>query len=164
MAGLSLIAKEDNTLEILKETDFFSALGNVNAIDDEIIIKGRHYVFSSLNFLADGKGFLSFEAKEPIQKFDCVTIDGFKASSSNTANREKVIGLSLENTNAGFAGKVLENGTISNPLWNWNTGDVLFLNGTILSKIAPSIGFRQIIAKAVNTTTILIHLSETILL
>jgi hypothetical protein len=121
MAMLSLISKETSSLEFLREIDLFSALGNVNSIDDEIIIKGRHYVFSSLSYQVEAALYIPFEAREPIEKFDMVTLSGTKASSLNLGHREKVMGMSLEKNQYRFFRESLSTGNHRKPFMELDT-------------------------------------------
>lgn len=97
-------------------------------------------------------------------EFSIVTVDGKIADSNNIAAVGRVAGVSMAAFLTGFPSDIVFHGLIDNPLWNWNEGDVLFLNGTSLSTTQPSSGFSQIIGTAKSPTKVLINLEEPILL
>lgn len=99
---------------------------------------------------------------ENIIAFECVNSDGSKADSSLILKRNKLAGIAIAPINNGFSGKVKQIGTITNPVWNFIKGDIIFLNGTILSASPPSTGFSQMIGKAVNNNTIEILINQAI--
>ena len=102
---------------------------------------------------------------ESVLAFAVITSNGKKADSSNIAHINKVCGIIIENTNAGFTGTFIRNGSeVTNPAWTWTSGAVIYLNGTTLSTVAPTSGFSQRIGTAKTATTLLIELSETVLL
>jgi hypothetical protein len=55
-------------------------------------------------------------------------------------------------------------GDITNPGWAWTSGDIIFLNGTSLSTVAPSSGFVQRIGIAKTSQTIVVGLGDPVLL
>jgi hypothetical protein len=105
-----------------------------------------------------------YVATEDITAFDLVTVNGAKADSNNLTHRNKVLGMSTTTTLTGFTGNCVTYGEVINPAWTWVIGDILYLNGLVLSTTPPIIGFSQEIAKALTPTIILIDLNEAILI
>lgn len=99
---------------------------------------------------------------ENIAAFEVVNADGSLADSSIVNKRDKVIGIALQAIANGFSGDYQSDGPITNPLWNFVKGDVLFLNGNTISNIAPTSGFSQMIGKAINNNTINININQAI--
>lgn len=109
-------------------------------------------------------GAVTITAAEDIPAFAVVLSTGRVANSDNPSQGfGKVIGIAPAPIANGFSGEVLQAGEIQNPGWTWNIGDVLFLNGTVISAIAPASGFGQGIGTAKNSTTIIIDLREPVL-
>lgn len=102
-------------------------------------------------------------AKEFIPAFSVVTDTGYIADSANVAHRNIIFGVSIADIKAGFAGIVVELGRVVNPAWNWQPGDILYLNGTNISIVCPSTGFRVILGQAQGQMTIKVEISESIL-
>lgn len=101
-------------------------------------------------------------ATENIAAFQVATIKGKNADSADTLHMGNIAGVMLGAVASGFAGQAVAEGQIKNSAWTWNTGDVLFLNGEALSKVAPVTGFRVVIGYAVTTDTIYVDISECI--
>jgi len=108
---------------------------------------------------------VSIVATENIPAFGPVTSQGKKADSANpSASFGRVIGLATAAILSGFSGQVIEAGEITNPAWAWTIGDPIFLSGTGLSNAPPASGFVQQIGTAKGTTTIVVDLSDPVLL
>jgi hypothetical protein len=103
-------------------------------------------------------------ATEDIPAFLPVTSTGKMANSANNAHRGKVVGLNTESVMSGFVAQVQESGEIVNPLWSWTNGDLIFINGTNLSTSAPTTGWSQSIGVAKGPTSIVIALTDPVLL
>lgn len=103
-------------------------------------------------------------ASENIPAFAAVTSQGKQASSNLTAQIGKIIGISIQPIPQGFSGLVQTIGDLTNPLWSWTPGDMLFLNGSTISKIPPNTGFLQILGTAKSSKTIMVELGPPILL
>lgn len=101
-------------------------------------------------------------ALENIPAYSPATASGYIADSSNLG--KICSGVSLTAITSGLAGNMATSGEISNIAWSWSTGDRLFLNGVIISKTAPTIGYVQQIGVAKNATTIIININNIILL
>jgi hypothetical protein len=99
-----------------------------------------------------------------IAAFSVVTSDGVPANSGTVGQIGTVIGIALAAIATGFSGPVQTAGAVTNLSWTWVAGDVLFLNGTSLSTIAPSAGFVQAIGTAQNSSTVVLDLGIPILL
>lgn len=108
--------------------------------------------------------YVDYIATEIISKFDVVTADGKVANSSLYNQRNKIIGISITDTNIGFAGQAIGYGEIQNSAWTWLIGDKIFLNGTALSTTPASSGFSVLIGVAIKTDTIKIEIQPSILL
>lgn len=96
--------------------------------------------------------------------FSVVTVDGKIANSSVVANIGRVAGIALTAPVAGMLVDCIFYGDIENPLWSFNEGDSLFLNGTTLSATPPASGFSQAIGSAKSPTKVVINIEEPILL
>jgi hypothetical protein len=103
-------------------------------------------------------------ASEDLGGFVAVTSGGNLANSANIAHRGRLIGVTLGAIAADSSGAVAKEGRVENPAWSWSTDDILYLNGTSLSTVAPSTGFSQVIGVALNATTIIVRLGVPILL
>ena len=101
-------------------------------------------------------------ATENIAAFKVATIKGKNADSANLLHMGNIAGVMLGAVATGFAGQAVAEGTIKNSAWTWTIGDVLFLNGTALSTVAPVTGFRVVIGYAVTADTIYVDISECI--
>lgn len=117
-----------------------------------------------LDSLKGSGSAIQIVAAENLLKYDVVNIDGTKADSSILNKRDFAIGLASENINTGFSGSIDTEGEITNPLWTWTTGDVLYLNGNSISKIPPSSGFIQRLGVAKAATIIELQLTPSILI
>lgn len=107
--------------------------------------------------------FVEVTAAENLNKYDVVTVTGYKADSSNLAHINKVAGIVVENVLTGFIGQVQILGELVNTDWNWS-GSLLFLNGTSIQTTAPATGFVKIIGQVKNANIMFINLEESILL
>jgi hypothetical protein len=103
-------------------------------------------------------------AAEALAAFRVVTVDGHLADSANLAHFGSVAGITKAAASAGFMALVAQSGELENPSWSWTPNTKLFLNGTALSATAPTSGFSQFVATAINATTILIALARPSLL
>lgn len=107
---------------------------------------------------------VSITATESIPAFSAVTSTGKVANGGNTAFYGKVIGIALVAIANGFSGSVAEAGEVTNPAWTWSAGDLIFINGGVLSSVAPSTGWSQAVGTAKSPITIIVDLSPPILL
>lgn len=101
---------------------------------------------------------------EPVSAFAVVTSSGRNADSSSLASVGRVAGINLSAVGAGETMNVTNVGEVTNLGWAWTAGDVVFLNGTVLSTTVPGTGFIQRIGTARNSTTLIVELGEPILL
>lgn len=122
--------------------------------------------FATIADITVGSGieYVPFIATQNLVAFNPVTSNGQLADSSNLTHRNRVIGITPTLVNNGFSGQVKAFGAIINGGWSWTIGDKIYLNGTSLSTVAPSLGFIQIIGTAVGTDTIDVKISQSILL
>jgi hypothetical protein len=102
-------------------------------------------------------------ATEDISAFSIMTETGKNADSGNVFHKNIIMGITVDTIATGFSGTVVTAGQINNPLWNWTRGDVLYLNGTTISSVCPSTGFRVIIGRALDQHNIDVEISESIL-
>jgi hypothetical protein len=109
-------------------------------------------------------GAISIVATVNIPAYSVVTSSGVSADSGNPGFRGKIIGVNPIAILAGFSGPVTEAGEVQNLGWSWNSGDVVFLNGTSLSTTSPGTGFSQKIGTAKNASTLVIELGEPVLM
>ncbi len=108
---------------------------------------------------------VSIVATENLSAFGPVTSQGKKADSANpSASFGRVIGLATTAITSGFSGQVIEAGEITNPAWAWTIGDPIFLSGTGLSSTPPVTGFVQQIGTAKGLATMVVDLSDPVLL
>lgn len=106
----------------------------------------------------------SLVGAEDISAYDVVTATGYVADSTNPFHKNIVMGVARESILTGFSGEVVLEGYIQNVGWSWAKGDVLYLNGKVLSVTPPTSGFRAIIGVALSATEINVNISESILL
>ncbi len=99
-----------------------------------------------------------------ITAFTVITSTGTPADSTNVFHKNKIAGIATDDCLPGFVCNAIDQGEIENPAWGWTRGDIIYLNGTNLSTIMPSTGFRVVIGQAISTTKILVGISESILL
>ena len=107
---------------------------------------------------------ISLVATADIPAFSAATATGKPADSNNVFHKNIVIGITRAEIANGFSGYAVIDGEIDNPAWTWTAGNVIYLNGTTLSTIAPSTGFRVIVGTAVTATKIDVGIRESILL
>lgn len=104
-------------------------------------------------------------AAENLPAYGPVTSLGLKADSANpSASFGRVIGLAPAAIANGFSGPVVEIGEVANPAWTWTAGDYIFLSGTSLATSPPGAGFVQRLGTAKNPTTIIVDISDAVLL
>jgi len=102
-------------------------------------------------------------ANEVILPYQIITLDGRVANSTNVMHTYKVAGIALEAANIGFICKTQIFGLLVNPLWSWS-GYNLFLNGTSISEIFPTVGFNKHLGIVKNSNTMFVDLKNSILL
>lgn len=107
---------------------------------------------------------IGYLATEKILEFTVITSLGTQGNSNITSQKNKVIGIAIATTEIGFRGQAVGFGEITNSAWAWTVGDKLFLNGTIISTVAPSVGYIQIIGTATTASTIDVKISQSLLL
>jgi len=103
-------------------------------------------------------------ATETVPAFLAITINGQLANSDNPFHVGRIIGITRERILPRFSGEVQTYGELVNPAWRWIAGEPIFINGTYLSRISPSVGWIKKIGVAKNPTTILVELESSILL
>ena len=106
---------------------------------------------------------IEVEAFENIPKYSLVTSTGKVANSNDLRHAYIIVGIAIEDTTSRDTCKVQILGELTNTDWLWGSGD-LFLNGTVLSQIAPSVGFIKNIATIKSANTIIIKLEDSIIL
>lgn len=114
-----------------------------------------------------GAQTIAVQAAENLSAYRPITICGFHADSNNPAHRGKVCGIATDAATTGFNCDVQPEGTIQNPAWTWTPGDPIFIRGTQLSNLAPTPAeskWSQKIGTAIKTDTILIEISDPVLL
>lgn len=115
--------------------------------------------------IVDDMLLIDLLALEDIAIAIVVTSSGYNADSGNpSAFFGKVIGISNAAILANNIGKIVTDGEVTYSGWSWTRGTELFLNGTAISATAPSTGFIQRIGTAKNATTIVLEISQPILL
>lgn len=108
---------------------------------------------------------LSIVAAVNIAAFAVVTSQGKVADSAVPSQHiGRVIGVAPSAINLGLSGAVVECGEVNNPLWSWTAGDLLYLNGSTISKVPPSTGFVQYLGTSKNSTTMVVELEVPVLL
>ena len=101
-------------------------------------------------------------ATQTIPAFSAVTSQGQLGSSSNFSHIGKIIGIAIEDIQVGFSGTVQNIGDLTNPLWSWTPGDVVFLNGTAFQNFPPEVGFAQVMGMAKTSQTISVYIGSPI--
>lgn len=94
--------------------------------------------------------------------FQVVNGDGTLADSAITGKRDKAIGVILVDMLTGFTADVVTEGEVQNLVWGWTPGDIIYLNGAVLSNVPPVAGFTQIIAVAKSPDTIIVGIKQSI--
>lgn len=97
-----------------------------------------------------------------VPKYQMITAGGARADSSVAVQAGHVLGLALEDVEAGFAARVAVEGEIEFLDWAWSGADMpLFINGNELSTTAPtSGGFCQQVGITRSATVIYLDLRE----
>lgn len=102
-------------------------------------------------------------ATENIAALSLVTANGKTGDSNNIAHFNHIVGITMDAVLNGFPATVVVEGEVTDGAWSWVNNDKLFLNGTVLSTVAPtSGGFCQYIALARNSNTIFVRLQKPI--
>lgn len=107
---------------------------------------------------------IKFNATEFIPAFSLATATGEVADSNELNHRNRIIGMVMEDVANGFVGQANVDGEVTNPAWVWSPGTNLFLNGTIISVTAPTVGFSQLVAVARTSDTIIMKIAQAVLL
>ena len=107
---------------------------------------------------------LSVIATEDIPAFSVITDTGKVADNTNPFYKNIILGIVPEAISDGFSGKAIIAGLTTNALWAWTRGDILYLNGTTISKTPPTTGFRVMIGQALSATEVDVKITESILL
>jgi hypothetical protein len=113
---------------------------------------------------ARDSSIISVVATESVPAFSPITINGQLANSDNPFHIGRVVGITRARILPRFSGEVQTYGELVNPLWRWSPGESIFVNGTYLSRVAPSVGWIKKIGVAKNSTTIIVELESSILL
>lgn len=103
-------------------------------------------------------------AAEDIPAFTVVRSDGYRANSNHPSSRLKVIGITMTEIQAGFAGIAIFSGRIRNSSWSWLPHQPIYLNGVVLSQVPPTTGYLLQIGKAITNIDVIIQFSTPILL
>lgn len=106
---------------------------------------------------------VSYVSTVAIAKYDPVTSNGQIADSNVIGHRNKLIGLATESVLALYGSTAIAIGEVTNPAWSWTIGDIIFLNGTTLSKVPPVTGtslYSQVVGVATKTDTIDIDIKQ----
>lgn len=111
-----------------------------------------------------GSSFIEVVAAADILAFNPIKANGTIPDSSTINDRNKIVGITLEDVLNTFTAKVISEGPVTNPAWSWTRGDRIFLNGTSLSTTVPGSGFVQSIGVAIAADTILVQISPGILI
>lgn len=109
-------------------------------------------------------GSTRVEAAEDIEEFVPITADGYACDCTNVAHYGHLIGISTDDTVAGFMINVRRGGLITNSAWSWTPLATIFcgIDGLTMS---PSAGrWTQVIGIAQTETSMLVIIGEPILL
>ncbi len=104
----------------------------------------------------------SIVASEDVAIYLPITSDGFEGDSTDLTQLGDICGVTDEAILSGFSGVVITQGEITNSAWTFVTGDIIFLNGSVLSTVAPSTGYSQKIGQVIRTDTIKVEIEEPI--
>jgi hypothetical protein len=69
-----------------------------------------------------------------------------------------------EDVSSGAIATAMVDDEVVNLAWGWSPGSKLFLNGTTISVSPPTVGFSQMVAVARNANTIIMRISQAVLL
>ncbi len=87
------------------------------------------------------------------------------ADSTNAAIAGSVIGVATNGANVGGSVTVQAQGPVTFNGWSWIAGEPVFVGaGGVLTQVAPSVGFSQVIGVAETATTLIVDLSSPVLL
>ncbi|MBK8393659.1 MAG: hypothetical protein IPL26_00190 [Leptospiraceae bacterium] len=108
---------------------------------------------------------LKISASENLPILSPVNFNGLLANSDNTDLPNSIcLGITIENILNGNEGKIKTSGIIENSSWNWTVNETIFLNGNTLSQVKPETGFIQKIGIAKTANSILLKISDAIIL
>lgn len=102
---------------------------------------------------------ITIKATAAIPRYGAVTSLGALADSGNAADETKIIGIAEGAMQAGFYYDVTITGYLFDPSWAWVPGGEIYLNGTVLSQLAPGVGFVKQLGWALSTQSILINVT-----
>lgn len=105
---------------------------------------------------------VDYVTSEIIAAFQVVTVDGRVADSNTVSDRDKILGIATTAKASGFPGQAVIEGQIQNTAWTFTSGDIIYLNGTALSTVAPTSGFLQKIATAITSDKIIVEINRPI--
>lgn len=129
----------------------------------ENVIDVRH--FDEINITTGGGGTATVTAAEALGGHRVVTMSGNYASKDNADDKFNILGITQGAVISGATATVTTYGTITESSWNWTHGLPVFLstNGQ-LTQTPPATGFRLIIGRAKNATTLFVDISEPIVI
>lgn len=107
-------------------------------LDQRFTWDGTTWVLTEVVASGDMSVTVEFVAQVNISSFQVVTSDGFVGDSAVIGQRSKIVGIALNNVLTGFTGTAVIAGKITNSGWAWTIGDILYLNGTSISTVAPA--------------------------
>jgi phosphotransferase system HPr-like phosphotransfer protein len=127
-----------------------------NPVDSNIILKRQ-------TLTADTLTLSTFVlAAQYIHRFDVVTSMGLIADSGTAGDEKILLGVAVSDIAIGQPIEVVAQGEISNSAWTWTQGDPIYLNGTVLSNVAPGGGdFVRQVGVASSKTTVFVSVGET---
>jgi len=141
----------------------------VTVVEDVHEVKHVEYVtevrhFDEINITTTGGGSAAtVTASEALGGHRAVTFDGYYASNDDADDKFNVLGVTQGAVISGATATVTTYGVMTESSWNWTAGLPVFLstNGQ-LTQTPPTTGFRLIIGRAKNATTLFVDISEPI--
>ncbi len=103
-------------------------------------------------------------AQVDIPELSVVTFNGNIADSTKLVGFWRVAGITPEAVRKDFVINPITDVELVNPHWSWGTNKEVYLNGKQLSHTPPVSGFIQIIGIATSAKTMLVKLSEPMIL
>jgi hypothetical protein len=140
-----------------------AGVGGVAPIDYDAMTNNRHWQ-GAVGPLSPPTAFEAVEivAAEDLPARSFVTAAGRVADSTNVLHMNHVIGITMTDVPSGNVAIVVVEGEVSDSTWSWSADTKLFLNGTSLSTVPPSVGFSQLLAISRNDQAIFIRLQTPI--
>ena len=125
----------------------------------EYLYNGADWVPSDQSTESDiaySGNIIAVQAAQDIPAFVVITNEGTRANTSEPHHATRILGVTVDEAQAGHLVKTVRSGVVENPNWSFNPNAVIYLNGQELSEIAPAMGFIVKIGITLNRPTALV--------